>query len=211
MLPSILCSRRFLRRFSVVTLLALQFAGPAFAQQAAIEFDPVRTAIHFTLKTSLHTVHGTFQLKSGAVMFDPAAGKVTGVIAVDAASGESGNGGRDSKMHRDILESRQYPEITFTPEELQGDFQAQGESQVQVRGTFRLHGQDHAMVIPVSVRITGSDVALDANFEIPYRAWGLKDPSTFILRASDKVQVNVHGVARGTPNPSKESDQNQNK
>lgn len=199
MLPSIVGSRNLLRRFSILALLALQFVGPAFAQQPAVEFDPVRTAIHFTLKTSLHTVHGTFRLKGGAVMFDPATGKITGAIAVDALSGESGNSGRDSKMHRDILESQKYPEITFTSEELEGDLQTQGESQVQVKGTFRLHGQDHAMVILVSVHMVGSDLALDANFEIPYIAWGLKNPSTFILRASDTVQVNVHGVARWMP------------
>src|SRR5215469_994474 len=163
MLQSIARSRRSFRRLSVIALLALQFVGPAFAQHTAVEFDPVRTAIHFTLKTSLHTVHGTFRLKSGMVTFDPATGKVTGLIAVDAASGESGNAGRDSKMHREILESQKYPEITFTSEELQGDFQMQGESQVQVKGTFRLHGQDHLIVIPVSVRSTGSDLALDAN------------------------------------------------
>lgn len=211
MLQSIACSRSLLRRFSVLALLALQFVGPAFAQQPAVEFDPIRTAIHFTLKTSLHSVHGTFRMKHGAVIFDPATGKITGVIDVDASSGQSGNSGRDSKMHRDTLESQKYPEITFTSEELQGNLQTQGESQVQVKGTFRLHGQDHAFVIPASVSITGSDLALDATFEIPYIAWGLKNPSTFILRVSDTVQVNVHGVARWTPNPSNESEQNQNK
>ena len=200
-----------MRRFSILTLLALRFVGPAFAQQPAVEFDPIRTAIHFTLKTSLHTVHGTFRLKSGTVTFDPVSGKITGIITVDATTGQSGNTARDSRMHKEILESQKYPEIAFASEELQGDLQTQGESQVQMKGMFRLHGQDHAFVIPASVSITGSDLAVDANFEIPYLAWGLKNPSTFILRASDTVQVSVHGVGRWIPNPSSENDQNQNK
>jgi polyisoprenoid-binding protein YceI len=181
-----------------IALLALQFVGSAFAQQGALELDPARTAVHFTLKTSLHTVHGTFRLKSGKASFDPLTGKASGLLVVDAASGESGNGGRDAKMHREILESQTYPEITFAPLEVEGGVQMPGDSQVRVKGTFRLHGRDHEMVIPVDVRISGSDLTLDTNFSIPYISWGLKNPSTFILRASDTVQVSVHAIGQWT-------------
>jgi polyisoprenoid-binding protein YceI len=182
-----------------LTLLALQFAVPASAQQTSLELDPAQTAVHFTLKTSLHTVHGTFRLKSGKVTFDPLTGKVAGLLVVDATSGESGNSGRDAKMHKEILESRTYPEIAFAPLDAEGSVQPQGDSQVQVKGTFRLHGQDHEMMISVGVRISGSDLILDTNFSIPYLSWGLKNPSTFILRASDTVQVSVHAVGQWTP------------
>jgi polyisoprenoid-binding protein YceI len=181
-----------------VALLALQFAVPAFAQQGALEIDPARTAVHFTLKTNLHTVHGTFRLKSGQVSFDPLTGKASGLLVVDAASGESGNSGRDTKMHREILESQKYPEITFAPLEVEGGIQMQGDSQVQVKGTFRLHGRDHEMIIPVDVRISGSDLTFDANFSVPYISWGLKNPSTFFLRASDTVQLSVHATGQWT-------------
>jgi polyisoprenoid-binding protein YceI len=177
-----------------IMLLALQFAVPVRAQQGALELDPARTAVHFTLKTSLHTVHGTFRLKSGKVSFDPAAGKLSGLVVIDATSGQSGNGGRDSKMHREILESQKYPEISFTPTEVQGPVKTEGDSKVQVKGMFRLHGEDHEMVIPVEVRISGSDLSLDTNFSIPYIAWGLKNPSTFILRASDTVQLSIEAA-----------------
>ena len=177
-----------------IVVLALQLTVPAFAQQRALELDPARTTVHFTLKTSLHTVHGTFRLKSGKMSFDPPAGKLSGMLVVDATSGESGNGGRDSKMHREILESQRYQEITFTPAGVQGHVETQGYSQAQVTGMFRLHGDDHEMTIPVDVRISGSELTLDANFSIPYIGWGLKNPSTFILRASDTVQLSVHAV-----------------
>jgi hypothetical protein len=39
---------------------------------------------------------------------------------------------------------------------------------------------------------------LDADFSIPYLSWGLKNPSTFILRASDTVQLNIHATGRWT-------------
>jgi polyisoprenoid-binding protein YceI len=184
-----------------IVLLALQLAVPAFAQQGALELDAARTTVHFTLKSSLHTVHGTFRLKSGRVSFDPTAGKLSGLLVVDATSGESGNGGRDSKMHREILESQRYPEIAFTPADVQGHVETQGDSQTRVTGMFRLHGEDHEMTIPVDVRISGSELTLDANFSIPYIAWGLKNPSTFILRASDTVQLSIHAVGEWKQGP----------
>jgi polyisoprenoid-binding protein YceI len=177
-----------------IVLLALQFAVPLRAQQGALELDPARTAVHFTLRTSLHTVHGTFRLKSGKVNFDPAAGKLSGLIVFDATSGQSGNDGRDSKMHREILESQKYPEISFTLTEVQGPVKAEGDSKVQVKGTLRLHGDDHEIMIPVDVRISGSELSLDTNYSIPYIAWGLKNPSTFILRASDTVQLSIQAA-----------------
>jgi polyisoprenoid-binding protein YceI len=181
--------------------VALLLGIPAFAQQRTLELDPAQTAIHFTLKTSLHTVHGAFRLKSGSVSFDPLTKKVSGMLVVDSTSGESGNSGRDSKMHKEILESQKYPEITFAPREVEGDVQTSGESQVQMRGTFRLHGQDHEIVIPVGVHITGSGLIIYADFSIPYLSWGLKNPSTFILRASDTVQLNIHATGHWTEDP----------
>jgi polyisoprenoid-binding protein YceI len=184
-----------------VALFALQLGVPAFAQQTALQLDPARTAVHFTLKTSLHTVHGTFQLKSGKVSFDPQTKKVSGLLVVDATSGESGNSGRDSKMHKEILESQKYPEITFAPLEVEGDVPPQGDSHVQVKGTFRIHGQDHAIAIPVALHSAGTELTLDTDFSIPYLSWGLKNPSTFILRASDMVQLSIHAVGHLAGDP----------
>ena len=180
-----------------VVLLGL-LAAPAFAQEKALELDPTQSAVHFTLKSSLHTVHGTFTLTSGKVSFDPATGKAAGLIIVNAASGESGNKGRDSKMHKEIIESQRYPEITFALHDIEGRVEMQGDSHVEVKGEFRLLGQDHEIVIPVTLRSEGSAVTLDSDFSIPYIAWGLKNPSTFILRASDMVEVSVHASGNWT-------------
>jgi polyisoprenoid-binding protein YceI len=194
--------RKYLRRSAELSVwLLLLSVCLGFAQQGTLEVDPARTAVHFTLKTSLHTVHGTFRLRSGKVNFDPLTRKASGLLVVDASSGESGNSGRDAKMHREILESQTYPEITFAPVEVEGSPGMQGDSQVRVRGTFRLHGRDHEIVIPVDMRISGSDLTLEANFSIPYISWGLKNPSTFILRASDTVQLSIHAAGEWMRDP----------
>ena len=88
----------------------------------------------------LHTVHGTFRLKQGSLRFDPASGRLTGEIVVDTKSGDSGSGMRDRKMHREVLESDRYPEITFRPDHVDGTLLPQGKSSVRVHGIFNMHG-----------------------------------------------------------------------
>jgi polyisoprenoid-binding protein YceI len=188
--------KAWIQRLLVLFILLLLEAVPALAQRVNFDLDPARSTVLFTLKTSLHTVRGTFRLQRGKVMVDPPAGTASGSIEVSAVSGESGNSGRDSKMHRDILESQMYPDITFEPQVIEGHFEKQGDSHLKVKGTFRLHGQAHEMVIPVVVRVLESNLTFDADFSIPYIVWGLKNPSTFILRASDTVQVSVHASGR---------------
>lgn len=161
------------------------------AQEMTLDVDPAASSIHFSLSASLHTVHGSFQVKSGSIHFDPATGAASGVITADATSGDTGNKSRDHKMHTQVIESQKYPEIAFTPSKVSGSVAMQGNSTVQVEGTFRLHGDDHPMVLTVPVQISGNTVTASTRFIIPYVAWGLKNPSTFLLHVSDKVEVEV--------------------
>ena len=167
------------------------FAAALHAQEAVIQLDSAQTKIEFTLGDVLHTVHGTFALKSSAIRFDPSNGKISGTIIVDATSGESGNGSRDGKMHREILESDKFPEIVLTPSHMTGSLATQGPYQVEVSGRFRLHGVDHDVSIPVEVQPKGQHLRLKTHLIIPYVQWGLKNPSTFLLRVSDKVTIDI--------------------
>jgi polyisoprenoid-binding protein YceI len=173
-------------------LLVLLILNPLLhAQESAVELDPVATKIEFTLGASLHTVHGSFKLKSGAIHFDSSTGVAGGAIVIDALSGESGNSSRDKRMHRDILESDRFPEIILTPKQLKGTLARTGPSKLEVTGQIRLDGQDHEITLPVDVQLSGQEFHLTAHIEIPYVQWGLKNPSTFILRVSDKVAIDI--------------------
>src|SRR5690242_15210846 len=77
----------------------------ARAQQNTFTLDPAQTKVNFSVDSTLHTVHGDFRLQRGSIQFDNATGQAGGAIVVDAASGQSGNDGRDKKMHKDVLES----------------------------------------------------------------------------------------------------------
>jgi polyisoprenoid-binding protein YceI len=182
----------FLALFAALTVLVIAPAGRA--QESAVQLDPAQTKIEFTLGSTLHTVHGTFKLKSGAVRFDPSTGTISGAIVVEATSGESGNGGRDRRMHREILESGKYPEIVFTPEQVKGTLAPQGPSRVEVSGQFHLRGQDHEVTLPMDIQASNGQLQMATHITIPYVKWGVKNPSTFILRVSDKVEIDIHAV-----------------
>ena len=177
-------------------LAAHTFAPAGRAQESVVQLDPAQTKIEFTLGSTLHTVHGTFKLKNGTVRFDPTTGKISGSIVVDATSGESGNEGRDRKMHREILESGKFPEIVFTSGQAKGAFNAKEASRVEVSGQFRLHGEDHEMTLPIDIQPAGRQLQMATHITVPYIKWGLKNPSTFILRASDKVEIDIRAVGR---------------
>jgi polyisoprenoid-binding protein YceI len=185
------------RRPSCVVVTALLLAAtPVSAQQKTFVADPAHSSIEFTLGASFHTVHGKFQLKSGSIRFDEKTGAASGQFVADATSGDTGNKGRDRKMHQEILESRAYPEILFTVQRIKGTLAANGTSQVVVDGEFTLHGQAHPISLTLPVQLNGDTATADAHFVVPYTQWGLKNPSTFVLRVSDKVDVNVHVIGR---------------
>jgi polyisoprenoid-binding protein YceI len=196
----------FLRRFSVLFLfgayaaLAATILAPASrAQESTIQIDPAQTKIEFSLGGTMHTVHGTFALKSGSIRFDPSTGKIDGLIIVDATSGDSGNTSRDGRMHREILESAKFPEIIFTPVQITGVVAFEGSSKVEVSGRFRLHGQDHDVTLPVDVKSDGKNLQIATHIEIPYVQWGLKNPSNFFLRVSDVVVIDIRAAGRAQP------------
>ena len=103
-------------------LFFLLYTLPLAATETTVELDPARTTITFTLADVLHTVHGTFKLKRGSITFDSSTGKASGEILVDVASGNSGSGTRDKRMHREILESARYPEAVFTVNHVSGEW-----------------------------------------------------------------------------------------
>jgi len=168
----------------------------AHAQEMTLELDPAQTKIEFTLGATLHTVHGTFALKSGTIHFNPSTGSASGVVVVDATSGDSGNQGRDRKMHKEVLESQRYPEITFTPSKISGKVELPGDSNVQVDGILRLHGADHPVTLTVPVQVKVSTLSARTHLVIPYIEWGLKNPSTFVLHVSEQVEIDITAVGK---------------
>ena len=185
---------RHLAHLACAAVLAAASSIPA--QDTVLQIDPSRTKVEFTLADVLHTVHGSFLLKRGDIRFDPATGKASGELVVDATSGDSGSGARDRNMHKNVLESARYPEIVFRPDRVEGKVAPQGASKVGLHGVFSIHGAAHDITMPADVEAADGQYTATIAFAVPYVQWGMKNPSTLFLRVSDKVEIKIHTVAR---------------
>jgi len=166
-------------------------ATPAPVSEIVLTLDPAQSIVHWTVDSSLHTLHGTFALKSGKLHFDPETGKAGGEIVVAATSGESGNQSRDARMHKEILETPRYPEVIFRPTQVEGKVVQAGASDVKLNGVFSIHGADHDLTALVHAELTGDRWRGTSTFEVPYVKWGIKNPSNFLLKVKPVVNVEL--------------------
>ena len=184
--------------FLVTTPLALlalcalpQHAAPPAASEIVLGLDPAQSKVHWSLGTTLHTVHGSFAFKNGILHVDTATGKASGQIVVHATSGDSGNDSRDKKMHKEVLESERYTEVIFRPDRVEGKILPKGSFSVQLHGLFILHGSEHELTVPVQAELAGVHWTGSAKFSIPFIEWGLKNPSTFLLKVNHSVDIEL--------------------
>jgi len=177
-------------------LLAVWIAAvPLAAQDRVIELDSTQAKVEFKLGATLHTVRGTFSIKRCNIRFVPATGRFTGELVLDATSASTDNDGRDRKMHKSVLESDRYPEIVFHPARLNGELAAAGTSKLEVIGWLAIHGTEREISVPLSVDATGNRYRLTGELSFPYVNWGMKNPSTLILRVGDQVTIAIQAAA----------------
>ena len=172
--------------------LTAQTAAPA--KQLQLQLDPARTGADITLVGNLHTVEGSFLSKRGSIHYDPATRAASGEIVFDATSGKTGNDSRDKKMHKDVIESARFPEITFHPDRGEGTLAASGDSTLQVHGQFSIHGAEHEVTFPIVVHLEGNTWTAKASFTVPYTKWGMKNPSVLFFRVGNEVKVQFHAA-----------------
>ena len=197
---------KIVQRCSIVLIAAVaSTAAAGHSQQETFELDATKSTVEYTVDSTLHTVHGSFQLKSGSVQFNPTGGSTAGQLVVTAASGDSGSQSRDHKMTREVLEAEKYPEIVFTPQKMKGSLAPSGSSEFQLEGIMTLHGQQHPMTLDVKARVEGQVLTADTSFAIPYIEWGLKNPSALFLRVNRQVDIHIHVVGQLKPSKSAKS------
>jgi len=176
-------------RSALLALVAVSI--PSFAADYTLELTPEATKVHFTVADPLHTVRGAFNLQRGVIGFNPDTGHASGQVVVDVASGNSGSDARDSRMHANVLESKKFPEAVFAPRRIEGTLALQGASTVKLDGTLSIHGVAHEITAQVQATVTSYRIRATIAFDIPYVAWGMKDPSNFLLKVGKTVQMTI--------------------
>jgi len=190
--------RKIVKLFAPSFLLALPLlvTTNAPAQHQTFIVAPDASDVAFILEGSAHTTHGSFHVKNGTIDFDRAAGTISGLVDVAAASGNTGNQSRDKKMTNDVLDTAQFADVTFAPHSYQGTIAPTGDSTIQVSGTFTLHGTPHEITVTMQIHIDGDKCTAKTHFAVPYVQWGLKDPSVFILKVAKEVALDLTLVGR---------------
>ena len=179
--------------------ISVALLAPAAAQQIQVTLDRGKTRIDSTLGDVLHTVQGTFQLKSGAIWFDAKTGEASGKIVVDAARGNSDNRTGYGKMKKEVLETARYPDIVFAAKHVNGFVSGQDALTIQVAGNFTIHGGTHDLTLTLPIVMKNTAVEAHTKLDVPYVSWGMKDPSTLFLKVDKSVQISIAAVGELHP------------
>jgi len=179
------------RKITFALLGAIAIVLPAAAAEIQVHLPPESTTIEFTLKATMHTVHGTASLDRADFVFDTISGSASGEAVVVSGSADTDKPKRDKKMHSTVLLSSEHPRIAIRAESVEGSLELEGTSEVVLIGTMELIGAEHPIRVPMTVTIEDGTASVDAAFTVPYVEWGLKDPSTFVLRVGKEVPVTI--------------------
>ena len=179
-----------MKSFAVLAL-AVILAPAALAQHQTFAVNPDASEVKMTLKTTRELVNGSFHIQSGSVEFDRNSPEMSGSVVVLAGSGKTGNGSRDKRMNKKILQVEQHATVSFEPKSYAGVIAPSGDSTIQVTGIFTLLGTPHEITIPMLVHLDGTTATAKAHFALPYIQWGLKDPSFLFWKADKDVAIDL--------------------
>jgi polyisoprenoid-binding protein YceI len=184
-----------MKSFAVLALAAI-LAPAVLAQHQTFVVNPDTSEVKIALKTTHELVNGTFHVQSGSIEFDRNAPKMSGSVVVLAGSGKTGNGSRDKKMNKDILEIERHATVSFEPKSYAGAIAPSGDSTIQVTGIFTLLDTPHEITIPILIHLESTTAVARAHFVVPYVQWGLKNPTFLIWKADNDVAIELSLTGR---------------
>lgn len=174
--------------------------GFTFDLKQRFELLPSLSRVGFDAKSTLHDFTGVTSKLSGTLTLNLAAGgPCSGEIHVDAASLDTGLGGRNEAM-REHLDSSKHPAIMFDLQELSAtavDATKQAVS-ATARGVMTIRGQSRAVAMPVRLSVDPSK-RVHADGEVPLKLsdYGIPVPSQLgMIRMQDEVKVWIALQAR---------------
>jgi polyisoprenoid-binding protein YceI len=175
----------------LAAVLAGGLPDTAVAAELVLELDPRATTVSFDVPATGHDVHGAFVVDHGSIRFDPTTGAASGEIVLDAASAATGNDGRDKTLRGQVLEAARFPSIVFRARRLDGTVPENGSAELTLHGELDLHGGPHAVDLPAHIEVAGGAVKGTTRLTVPWKAWGLHDPSIVFLRVAPEVVVDI--------------------
>ena len=168
----------------------------AAAEERVLTLQPEKTSVTFTVRATVHDVDGVLALDSGQIRFDPDTGSASGQVTLDLRRAQTGNRLRDREMRQNVFETERFPLVVFRPSRIHGTLLPSAVSDILLVGVVVMHGTEHSFSLPVKARLDGGSVSAEAVFDIPYVAWGMRNPSLLLLRVAPAAAVTVKTEAR---------------
>ena len=184
-------SHTSLRRLAPAFVLAL--ALPAFAADT-FQIDPVHSEAGFQIRHVVTKVRGRFAKFSGTILYDQANPAKSSVdVAIDASSITTENDMRDKDLRSEkFFDVAKYPTLTFKSTSVKPT----GKDQLEVTGTFTLHGVTKTITIPVKALGVAPGMAPNttvAGFEggltIKRSDYGI---TTYVPVVGDEVEISLN-------------------
>ena len=191
---------------------ALVVAEPVGADAAVLRFkmDVDRSTVSVAVAEPAAFIRGnadgSFRIIDGAVSGDPTniPRSAKARILIDATSYRSDNPSRDRVVTEKSLEADKFPTIGFESNSIVGVVMTgPREGTAIVSGFLTLHGESHAMTIPVHFKLDADGVFTgDGEVKFSYEDFGVKVPALLFhtILAGDEATVHFHIVAVN-PNP----------
>lgn len=166
-----------------------------------VQFDPNKTKVTFGWDGLFNTISFSFQLKSGAVRLDPAAGVASGEVVLDAKDIKGGNVFRNRHLRDQVLESSRYPDVRFRPDSISKIVSLNRcACRFDLKGTLELRGKQNPFGFQVDVGAVGDILDLTARSGIVnWSTFGATDYGTGLAKIEDssvyvRSGVHVNGV-----------------
>jgi len=178
-----------LQRLSLAVLATFLFAAPAFAAPSTWTTDP-SSKLTFTGAMNGSAFTGTFKRWSAQIAFDPkalAASKV--VVAVDVASGSTGDSDRDSALPTDDwFATSKFAKATFVSR----SFRDLGGGKYEADGDLTIRGVSRPVALPFTLAIAGDTARMNGAVVLNRTAFGVGQGQWKTGEVVDtKVTVNV--------------------
>ena len=187
-------------RFGLV--LALCMAVPALSQAEATTFK-VRpdgsSKATFVSDAPLETMTGTSKKITGTLNVDPSdITKTTGTFKVPVTSLRTGNDLRDEHLQGDgWLDAKKTPTIQFQITEVvlgkkgSPELKEGKDRKVEVRGKFTAHGVTKPVTAKGTVKWSGQQLWIKADFSVALEDHDVSVPSIVRLKVANDIAVSV--------------------
>lgn len=188
-------TNNFLKNISLIIVISLMLqASVAFAQvvveKTAIDTPVVGISIS---AGGEQTWEYTIPVEEMTLSFDPES--VSSSFSLDvlilSKKFDGGNFILNGNAKNAILESKKFPEIRFSSENITLGALEQGVMETEVTGMLTLHGVEREIVLPLELELEGTNLAIKSAFSILTTDYDMKILEGFGFKLDDQINLSL--------------------